>query len=87
MNSYNDWFVATVALIGSAAALAAGLGPWENPYRLRTIAGVVDRYGMVVARAVWIVVAIISLIAGIAIASGVRPSYAKPDRGLIDNAK
>lgn len=87
MNSYNDWFVAAVALIGSAAALAVGLGPWKTPYRLRSIAGIVDRYGMAAARSVWIGVAIVSLVAGIAIANGIRPGYAKPDQGLIDSRR
>ena len=87
MSSYNDLFVATIAFVGSASALAVGIGPWQHPYRLRSIARVVDRYGMTVARGVWILIAVISLIAGIAIASGMRPGYAKPDQGLIDAAR
>ncbi|QEG02165.1 hypothetical protein Mal15_62490 [Stieleria maiorica] len=84
MTSYNDLFVATVAFVGSTLAFAVAVGPWRQPYHLRSIASVVDRYGMSAARFVWIVVAIISLIAGMAIASGVRPGYAKPDPGLRD---
>jgi uncharacterized membrane protein YphA (DoxX/SURF4 family) len=87
MISYNDLFVSSIALIGSAAALAVGIGPWRNPYRLRSIAGIVDRYGMTAARGVWIFVAVISLIAGIAIASGIRPGYAQPNQGSIGSAR
>ena len=87
MISYNDLFVATIALIGSAAAIAVGIGPWRKPYRLRSIVSIVDRFGMTAARGVWIAIAIISLIAGIAIASGMRPGYAKPNQGLIDSAR
>ena len=87
MNSYNDFFVATVALIGAAGALIVGLGSWQTPYRLRTIAAIVDRYGMQAARCVWIAVAIVSLLAGIAIASGIRPGYAKPSQGSVDQAR
>lgn len=87
MSSYNDLLVSTVALIASAAALAVGVGRWQNPYRLRTIATVVDRYGMTAARGVWIAIAIVSLIAGLAIASGMRPGYAQPNPSSIDVAR
>lgn len=86
MTSYNDLFVATVAIVGAALAFAVAVGPWQNPYRLRSIASVVERFGMSVARGVWIAVAIISLIAGIAIASGIRPGYAQPGHGQTDTA-
>jgi len=87
MNSYNDLIVATVAFAGATLALASGIGPWPHPYRLRSIAGIVDRYGITAARCIWIGVAIVSLIAGIAILSGLRPGYANPDRGLIDQTR
>lgn len=83
MSNYNDWFVATVALVASVFAFAIGVGHWEQPYRLRSIAIVVDRYGTTAARLVWIGVAIISFVAGVAIASGVRPGYAKPQQGAV----
>jgi hypothetical protein len=87
MISYNDLFVSSIALIGSAAALAVGFGPWRKPYRLRSIAIIVDRFGMAAARGVWIAVALVSLIAAISIASGVRPGYAKPSQGSVDSAR
>lgn len=87
MNSYNDLFVATIAFVGSVSALAVGIGPWQSPYRLRTIGTIVDRYGMTAARAIWVLVAVISLVAGIAIASGIRPSYAQPDQGSVGSAR
>ena len=87
MSSYNDMFVATVAMIASLSALAVSIGPWHAPYRLRSMAVIVERYGMTAARWVWVAVAVISLVAGVAIASGIRPSYARPDSGTIGSAR
>jgi hypothetical protein len=87
MNNYNDLFVSAVALVGSVAAFAVGVGRWQQPYRLRTIAAVVDRYGTAAARLVWIALAIISFIAGVAIAGGVRPGYAKPKTDAVGAAR
>ena len=78
MVNYNDWLFAGIAMVGSLLALAVSVGPWSTPYRLRTIASVADRYGMSAARLVWLVIAIVSMLAGIAIATGIRPSYARP---------
>ena len=78
MSNYNDLFVSSVAMIGSVSAFAVAIGPWQQPYQLRTIAAVVERYGMFAARVVWISVAIVSLLAGGSIASGIRPGYAQP---------
>ncbi len=82
MNNYNDTFVAAVAIVGAVLAVAASLGPWKQPYQLRSIARINDRYGMNVARCVWMFVAIVSLIAGIAILGGIRPGYAQPGGGV-----
>ena len=87
MTSYNDLFVAMVAFVGGVLALAVAIGPWQQPYHLRSISRVVDRYGMSAARSVWVLVAIVSLIAGLAIANGVRPGYATPDRTLSGSAR
>ncbi|PAY17199.1 hypothetical protein CKO51_22780 [Rhodopirellula sp. SM50] len=76
-----------VAFIGGVLALAVAIGPWQQPYHLRSIARVVDRYGMSAARSVWVLVAIISLIAGMAIANGVRPGYATPDQARSGSAR
>jgi hypothetical protein len=78
MVNYNDWLVAGIAFTGSLMALAVSIGPWSSPYRLRTIAAVVDRYGKSAARVFWLVIAIVSMLAGIAIVTGIRPSYARP---------
>ena len=88
MNSYNDLFVAGVALIGGLLSLAVSVGPWPAPYKLRTMALIRERYGMATARATWMLIAIASLLAGVAIASGIRPGYARP--GItpeVENAK
>ena len=87
MSNYNDLLVSAVALIGAVAAFAVGVGRWEQPYRLRTISAVVDRFGVTAARLVWIALAIISFVAGLAIAGGVRPSYAKPQPDAIGAAR
>ncbi|MEM6365583.1 MAG: hypothetical protein AAF745_14235 [Planctomycetota bacterium] len=87
MNPYNDLLVASIALIGSFLALAISLGPWTTPYRLRSISHVVDRYGMPAARCVWIMIALVSLFAGVAIAGGFRPSFAKPAGDAVDSAR
>ncbi len=87
MNSYNDMLVASVALIGSFLALAISLGPWTTPYRLRSISHVVNRYGMTAARSVWIVIALVSLLVGVAIASGFRPGFVKPATDAVDSAQ
>lgn len=79
MTSYNDMFVAGVAVVGGLLAFAVSIGPWPAPYELRTMATIRDRYGMTTARATWMLIALASLIAGIVIATGVRPGYATPD--------
>lgn len=85
--SYNDLFVASIALAGSATAFAVGIGPWGNPYRMRSIAAIVNRYGMIAARCLWITIAIIALVTGIAIASGVRPEFTKPNQSSFGSAR
>ncbi|OYP37029.1 hypothetical protein [Rhodopirellula sp. MGV] len=87
MINYNDLFVSSVAMLGSASAFAVAVGPWREPYRLRTIAMVVDRYGMTAARAVWISIALISLSAGVSIARGIRPGFAQPSSTPADAAQ
>ncbi|MCC9604091.1 hypothetical protein LOC67_26355 [Stieleria sp. JC731] len=86
MINYNDLFVSCLAMLGSASAFAIAVGPWQEPYRLRTIARIVDRYGMTTARVVWVSIAIVSLIAGVAIASGIRPTYAQPSQEPSDSS-
>lgn len=76
--SYSEPLVGLVAIILALAATAVSLGPWPSPYRLRSIAAVRRRFGMTAARFVWLIVALASLSAGLAILAGVRPSYAVP---------
>ena len=87
MSNYNDWFVASVALIAAVVSFAIGVGQWQQPYRLRSIALVVERYGTTAGRLVWIAVAIVSFVAGVAIASGIRPSYARPQQDAVGAAR
>ncbi|MEO1527916.1 MAG: hypothetical protein AAFX06_20990 [Planctomycetota bacterium] len=84
MVTYNDLFVAGVAFVGGGLSLAISVGPWPAPYELRTMAAIRDRYGMAAARATWMLIALASILAGVAIATGLRPSYARPttDSGL-----
>ncbi|KAA5547314.1 hypothetical protein FYK55_02655 [Roseiconus nitratireducens] len=87
MNSYNDLFVATVAFVCAGGSLAVSLGPWVAPYQLRSIAHIRQRFGESAARLTWLVVAIVSLLAGLAIAGGIRPGYAQPQPGTIQTAR
>ncbi|TWU40829.1 hypothetical protein [Novipirellula artificiosorum] len=75
---YDDTLVGAVAVVFAVLSFTIAIGPWSSPYRLRTILAVSDRFGKPAARGVWLAVAIASLMAGIAILSGVRPSYAEP---------
>ncbi len=67
-----------MALIAAAIAV----GPWNGPYRLRSIDVVSHRYGKPVARAVWVVVAVTMFATGLAIISGVRPTFAVPSQDV-----
>ncbi len=76
--SYEESLVGSLAVILSIIAAVIAIGPWSQPYRLRTIAAVKARFGKPAARAVWLLIAVASLVAGLAILSGVRPPYAAP---------
>lgn len=75
---YDEPLVGSIAIIIAVLALAAAVGPWSQPYRLRTFSAITQRFGKPVARGVWVAIAIASLTAGFAILAGVRPSYADP---------
>jgi len=79
--------VAAVAILGGCLAAGIGIGPWEGPYQLRSVGGIVNRFGKPAARFAWLVIALVSLIAGIAIANGVRPSYARPGASQLETAQ
>ena len=76
--SYDEPLVGSLAIVIAVAAAAIAIGPWSQPYRLRTISAVSHRFGKPAARGVWIAIAVAALTAGFAILSGVRPSYAVP---------
>lgn len=86
-NQYTDLIVAAVAISGALVSFGIGVGPWEPPYKLRSIAPVVERYGLSAGRCIWIVIALVSLVAGMAIASGVRPGYARPGPDQLESAQ
>ncbi len=75
---YDEPLVAAVAIMLATIAVAIAFGPWDGPYQLRTIDAVKHRFGMSVARAVWVAVALTMFATGLAIVSGVRPTYAIP---------
>ena len=76
--SYDEPLVGSLAIVIAIVAAAIAVGPWSQPYRLRTFSAISQRYGKPVARGVWIAIAVASLTAGFAILTGVRPSYADP---------
>ena len=78
--SYDEPFVGSLAILIAIIALAIAVGPWTQPYRLRTFSAITQRFGKPVARGVWVAIAIASLTAGFAILAGIRPSYADPAR-------
>lgn len=69
--------VGTVAIGIGSMALSAVLGVWSEPFRLRTILAIEDRWGKVAARATLGVVAAGMLATGSAILLDARPSFAK----------
>lgn len=76
--SYDEMFVAALAILIGIAAAVVAVGPWEEPYQLGSFSAIVDRFGKPTARGVWVAIAVALLSAGVAISGGVRPSYTKP---------
>jgi hypothetical protein len=76
--SHDETLVGSIAIAFAVASLAVALGPWDAPYKLPTVMAVSRRFGKPVARGVWVAVAVACLTAGVAILSGLRPSYAVP---------
>ncbi|TWU20184.1 hypothetical protein Pla52o_46990 [Novipirellula galeiformis] len=76
--SYDEPLVGSLAVVFAVASSVVAVGPWAGPYRLRSIAAVEHRFGKLAARCLWLAVAIAAFAAGIAILSGVRPSYVEP---------
>jgi uncharacterized membrane protein YphA (DoxX/SURF4 family) len=73
---YDEIFVSSIAIGLAVIAAATAIGPWEGPYRLRTARAIGDRFGKPAARLFWLLLAVLTLLAGLAILSGVRPHYA-----------
>ena len=76
--SHDEILVGTLAILIAIAADAVAVGPWNEPYRLRSFSAITDRFGKPVARGVWVAIAVALLTAGVAILSGLRPSYTMP---------
>lgn len=75
---YDDVFVGAVAIILGVVALVIAVGPWQEPYQLRSVLAIGNRFGKPAARGLWLFVAVVSILSGIAISNGIRPSYASP---------
>ena len=80
--SHDEALIGTIAIVLAGTAFAIGIGPWSEPYRLRTFSNITQRFGKPVARGVWIAIAVASLTAGLSIISGLRPSYAVPAQNV-----
>lgn len=78
MVRYDEPLVAGIAFLLSVISALIAVGPWPQPYRLRSIDAIRQRFGMVAARLTWLVLAIALMVAGLAILTGVRPAYASP---------
>ena len=76
--SYDEPLVGSLAIVVAIVAAAIAVGPWTQPYHLRTFSAISQRYGKPVARGLWVAIAVASLTAGLAILTGLRPSYADP---------
>ncbi|MEM6470830.1 MAG: hypothetical protein AAF802_14825 [Planctomycetota bacterium] len=85
--NYNDWLVSSLAFVIALAAAVVSVSSWEPPFKFRTVRPIVERFGKPAGRLFWVCVAIISMIAGIMIAGGIRPGYAKPSSDGIEVAR
>lgn len=75
---YDEPLVGSIAIVVALVAGAIAVGPWTEPYRLRTFSMICQRFGKPVARGVWVAIALALLTSGLAILTGMRPSYADP---------
>lgn len=80
--SYDEPLVGAVAIVLAVIAAAIAVGPWSQPYRLRSFSAITQRFGKPVARGIWVAIAVASLTAGLAILTGIRPSYAVPAKAV-----
>jgi hypothetical protein len=85
---YDEPLVGSLAIVVALVAAAIAVGPWTQPYRLRTFSAISHRFGKPIARGVWVAIAVALLTSGFAILSGLRPSYADPaHRADLDQAE
>ncbi len=82
--SYSEPLVGTIAIVLAIISIAIAFGPWSGPYQLPSVAAVRRRFGTRAARLVWFMVALASFTSGLAILTGVRPSYANPGNSPAD---
>ncbi|WP_145171738.1 hypothetical protein [Rubripirellula lacrimiformis] len=80
--SYDEPLVGGLSVAMSMIATFIAVGPWDQPYQLRSIQAVRSRYGKPVARGVWAAIAVAAFTCGVAILSGVRPGYAEQEIGV-----
>jgi len=74
----DEIFVGAIALVIGAMALSASLGWWHQPFRVRAIMAIQERWGGVAARIVLGCIAVGMLASGVAILLDARPGYALP---------
>jgi hypothetical protein len=72
----DETLVGILAILIALASMAIAVGPWHRPYQLKNFAAICDRYGKPVARSIWLAIALAAFGSGLAILSGIRPSYA-----------
>lgn len=77
--SYDEPLVGGLSIMMSMIAAFIAVGPWDQPYGLQSIQTVQRRFGKPVARGIWAAIAIAAFGSGVAILSGMRPSYAEHD--------
>ncbi len=82
--SYDEPLVGTLSIVMSTIAVFIAVGPWDQPYELRTIQAVQQRYGKPIARGVWAAIALAAFTSGAAILSGLRPAYAEQTVAVSD---
>lgn len=74
----DESFVGGLAIGVSLIAMAISLGPWQRPYRIRSMAAISSRFGKPTARGIWFLIAILAGGCGWSILNEIRPAYATP---------
>jgi hypothetical protein len=79
---YDDSLVGSLAVLVAILAACVAIGPWTEPYELRSFAAIRARFGKSVARGVWFAIAVALFASGYAILNGIRPGYAVPSSSV-----